>query len=890
MKIIKKIIPFIVLSMLLFAKENSYKIQEEIIIHTANEERPVVIEGSTDPIMQTREEIDLVIEDFESDGEGWNVGSGWQLSNQDSNSPTHSMNSPNDATTNDGLWELVSPTYTLPALGENETMNFDFYIKGDTPDTDGDGDNYLDDYYFVSILDLDALEWHASSTGSLDGNSYWCGQEQLSSGTGGYLSEWLQFLDTPSFLVPNGGTLTADMKWALEPAAGASVSGTCVDGWDAANVRISNDNGLTWNLLTSTVVPYDFDCGNGWIYHDLEYDTGGLLHHLAPGWGDGRDWDNISFDISEYAGQEVIVRFAFGSDGGWCTLDDATATGFQVDNIVVSGELDCSPETDCAVVASGEVWVDQFYDYCDADRPGYQAWEYYGPGMPFNSNVFMDISDFAEKDVVFRFQTQYDDNDDGGTGMGIYIDDFRIYKVSGGSFPPPFNLVGEGLNQSAELSWSDLNASGTEDFQYDNDSFNNGITVTGGSAWAGERIDLAGTSTINSISVFNNNLVDTTLTVSAFGQFGSLFGNEAAYSTTVDAAPGVWTTVDVNWAMTNAYIIAHEFNGSFSAALDESAGGIGHSMVMLNAGWDNWGEIAISNSLADGEWGIRANITYDGAGATYNVYQDGIMVQSSLADNTSTVSGLVNNQTYSFSVSASYNGGADESTQSNIIELTPQAQTVYEDFYDDGTAEEGFNAGSGNFTAVKYTAIDEGESIIRFKHYQIEDGGALYLKLYNDDNGMPGDEFFSQVIAGGLVEGWNMQDLSSETLAVSGDFWVGTKEFSSTSPFGLDTDSNAGVSYTRVGSDGDWSAVSGNLMMRVFLDCGENCDDGGEPECTAGDINADGIINVLDIISTVNFIMSVAIPTNDEACAADYNGDSIINVLDIVEIVNIILG
>ena len=190
--------------MLLFAKENSYKVQEEIIIHTETAERPVIFENSTNQIMQTREEIDLFIEDFESNAEGWNAGNGWQLSNQDSNSPTHSMNSPNDDTTTDGLWDLVSPTYTLPALGEDETMNFDFYIKGDTPDTDGDGDNYLDDYYFVSILDLDALEWHASSTGSLDGNSYWCGQEELSSGSGGYLSEWLQFLDTPSFLVPMG--------------------------------------------------------------------------------------------------------------------------------------------------------------------------------------------------------------------------------------------------------------------------------------------------------------------------------------------------------------------------------------------------------------------------------------------------------------------------------------------------------------------------------------------------------------------------------------------------------------------------------------------------------------------------------------------------------------
>ena len=86
------------------------------------------------------------------------------------------------------------------------------------------------------------------------------------------------------------------------------------------------------------------------------------------------------------------------------------------------------------------------------------------------------------------------------------------------------------------------------------------------------------------------------------------------------------------------------------------------------------------------------------------------------------------------------------------------------------------------------------------------------------------------------------------------------------------------------------TSVSGNLMMRVFLDCGENCDDGGEPECTAGDINADGIINVLDIVSTVNFIMNVATPTDDEACAADLNSDGIINVLDIVQLVNIILN
>jgi hypothetical protein len=99
-----------------------------------------------------------------------------------------------------------------------------------------------------------------------------------------------------------------------------------------------------------------------------------------------------------------------------------------------------------------------------------------------------------------------------------------------------------------------------------------------------------------------------------------------------------------------------------------------------------------------------------------------------------------------------------------------------------------------------------------------------------------------------------------------------------------------GVSYSRIGSAGEWTFVPGNLMMRIFLDCGENCDDGGEPNCTAGDINADGIINVLDIVSTVNFIMNLATPNDDQACAADYNGDGTINVLDIVSLVGIITG
>ncbi len=882
MKTLKYILPIFILPILLVAKESNYRTVGQL--HSQNEvTEPAHVHNSNDANSQNREEIDLFLEDFENGENGWNLGNGWQIvDDQYGASETHSVNSPNDFSTQNGTWDLLSPVWTLPALGEGETMNFDFWIFGDMPDTDGDGDNYLEDYYTISIMDVDALAWHPSSTNSYDGESYWCGDEEV----GGYLDSWIQFMDTPSFTVPTLGQLTADLMWTIEDPAGAVVAGSCTDGWDAANVQISVDGGQSWELLVSNQMPYDFDCGYGWIWNSPEYDTGGSLNNVAAGWGgDSNGWNNHSFNLAQYAGQEAIVRFAFGSDPAFCTLDDGSITGFHVDNINVSGVLDCSPENSCETAVSGAVWVDQFYDYCDDAQPGGLGWEQYLPGYPFNGNVFMDISDFAEKNVTFRIQTRYDADDDGGSGLGLHIDDFRIYKVSGGSYPPPTGLAGEAGDMSANLSWNDMNASGTDDFIYDNDAFDNGITVTGNSAWAGERIDLAGPSTINSISVFNNNTVDTTLTVAVFGQFGSLFGNEEVYSTTVEALAGTWSTVDVSWDMTNAFIVAHEFNGSFSAALDESAAGTGHSMVMLNAGWDNWLDIAAANALADGEWGIRTNVTFQGAGVTYNVYQDGVMVQSALGTNSATADGLDNNVDYSFAVSATYGDGEESGLSSSIV-VTPFAQTVHEEYHDDGSAESSFEAGSGNFAAVKYSAATD-EDVVRFKWFQEGEGGAFYVKIFDDVNGAPGDELFSQVVAGGLVDGWNDKDLLANGWTVSGDFWIGTKSFSSTQPFGVD-DSGTGTSMSSIGTSGEWTPIDGNLMIRVFLDCGADCDSGSE--CTAGDVNSDGIINVLDIVASVNFVLGSSSPSESEACASDYNGDGIINVLDIVAMVNIVLG
>ena len=57
-----------------------------------------------------------------------------------------------------------------------------------------------------------------------------------------------------------------------------------------------------------------------------------------------------------------------------------------------------------------------------------------------------------------------------------------------------------------------------------------------------------------------------------------------------------------------------------------------------------------------------------------------------------------------------------------------------------------------------------------------------------------------------------------------------------------------------------------------------------------GDINADGEINVLDVVLAVSFAIDIEEPNESEFWASDLNGDNMINVLDIVQLINLILG
>ena len=62
------------------------------------------------------------------------------------------------------------------------------------------------------------------------------------------------------------------------------------------------------------------------------------------------------------------------------------------------------------------------------------------------------------------------------------------------------------------------------------------------------------------------------------------------------------------------------------------------------------------------------------------------------------------------------------------------------------------------------------------------------------------------------------------------------------------------------------------------------------PDIVPGDINFDQIINILDIVSVMNFVIGSSEPTDIEFEASDINQDNSLDVLDIVVLVNIILS
>ena len=140
-------------------------------------------------------------------------------------------------------------------------------------------------------------------------------------------------------------------------------------------------------------------------------------------------------------------------------------------------------------------------------------------------------------------------------------------------------------------------------------------------------------------------------------------------------------------------------------------------------------------------------------------------------------------------------------------------------------------------------------------YYSIEDGIELWVETNNCQNN---EEVF--------LPNTNLSD---------GSYIINHRYF--------DCTDNAEVwLYEVVNGGHDWPGSYGNMDINASEEIWNFF---SQYTFSLGDINNDGSVDVLDIISAVNFILN-----NEYNNSADLNLDNMINVLDIVQLVNIILN
>lgn len=163
-------------------------------------------------------------------------------------------------------------------------------------------------------------EWHVFDEGGTYGDVWWMGGDN-----GGYIDNLYLVLDTPAIPVSTGNsTLTFDLNYNVEEPGGTGE----YNGWDGINIRVSTDQ-ETWTVISGTPA---YDATSMFSFGDIHGEGPNV-----PGWGGSSDgWVEASFDLSDYEGETVYVRFAFASDPAFNTGDDEDMFGVKIDNIALA--------------------------------------------------------------------------------------------------------------------------------------------------------------------------------------------------------------------------------------------------------------------------------------------------------------------------------------------------------------------------------------------------------------------------------------------------------------------------------------------------------------------------------------------------------------------------
>ncbi len=349
---------------------------------------------------------------FEEDGI-WSTDSEWIRTDAE----FHSGNWSVQEIVNDSLKHatLYSPEIQVPEILDDDQLFFKFWTYGNAPCAVYEP-MVMHGYRFRS-REIENTGW---SQIQYAGMNYWTinyiYDTNMEDGAPRYA---INYLDTPSRLITGNGTIYAHIMYTDDNNFNDKMD---------FNVRISNDNGLTWSLIG-----YEYsNSNNAWTAHDKRYAQGNSWEHLNFSTdGDIDEYLQIELPDSVYNNNEIKLRFGFAIDAGSNNIDSELTIG----DILIIDELGIqynSSNLTTPPLLSGKVWNTHLYDYfdCGDARPGSCGqWEEFSDGDNYNGSL--DISYYSGKNIQFMIQSFMNNDEDFECDYyedEMFFDDFTIYN------------------------------------------------------------------------------------------------------------------------------------------------------------------------------------------------------------------------------------------------------------------------------------------------------------------------------------------------------------------------------------------------------------------------------------------------------------------------------
>lgn len=787
----------------------------------------------------------VYLEDFENGANGWTQHDGTAPDPDGEFVLTDELN-PGDSSWWCGAniggylshWHVALETPAIVMAGPDSILSFYMEMNAEDPGVSGAYDGWDGGNVQISndggetwlVLTPEGIPYNATSMYSFGyefnmgpGIPGWGGifSGDVTVNLAEYIGDTVQvrfvFASDPAYDYLDDDDLTGMVIDSIDVAGNATYNGSVKDG--LISKPLNSASGSYWAVEDRTdTIPSPTHALRNWVDGDTTYARMLEDYYVSP-----------SITLPDEAATFIYCNFEF-----WSDFEDETGEFPDVDY----WRLEVSPDDGVTWNAiSNPTGSSSGKNYVYDQRiPAWYDFQYaYGESC--------DLTIFAGQTVKFRFYFHSDD--DKPIGQGLLIDDFVVYTMP--DLPSPIDITASLNDGKVDVSWKDMN--GTYDLPKtflatdisDCGGFNaSGYTFFGDESGVGYGIGQDYSTdgkdlTIETIhfALPNINPYNDSVSIVLYGidtsshvlyDSGVFLPNAVDNMQTIDlsSAPIVWNG---NLRLM-LFTETSPFYPGIYMNLDNNQG-----MKLYRP---SVGFYSTDYSTPLGISGYT-QVTY--AGLTYNVYRrvtsEAVpkQIANNLSGNTFTDEDANSFTEYVYTVSCATEAFEGSVGQGASIFVIPS--DVEEAKYDDGIVDNFFELGMDTTVVIKITptAYPAKLEAIRFNSYFAED--VYKVKLYKDENGMPGDSWLLIEPPVTAIEGWNtfkiINPLTADNrngvvLRDGESVWIGVKGATAgvyPAWLAADMDSFSGMSAMQV-PGGNWASTApylmGNPMIRGYFD------------------------------------------------------------------------